>query len=61
MQLLISLAYPPTQTDNTPRPMLVAHCDYEFWPHGSMEMLLAYASLARVGDEHRSAVHQDLA
>ena len=56
--------YPPTQIDNTPRPcpMLVARCDYEFWPHESMEMpLRAYAWLARVGDEHRSAVHQDLA
>ena len=63
MQLLILLAYPPTQTDNTPRPcpMLVTRCDYEFWPHESTEMLLAYAWLARASDEHRSAVHQDLA
>ena len=64
MQFLILLAYPPTQTDNTPRPCptLVARCDYEFWPHESMEMpLQAYAWLARAGDEHRSAVHQDLA
>ena len=63
-QLLTLLAYPPTQTDNTPRPypMLVARCDYEFWPDESMEMpLQAYAWLARAGDEHRSAVHQDQA
>ena len=63
-QLLILLAYPPTQTDNTPRPrpMLVARCDYEFWPHGSMEMpLQAYAWLARAGDARRSAVYRDLA
>ena len=46
MQLLILLAYTPTQTDNTPRPfpMLVARCDHEFWLHesiGLMEMPLA--------------------
>jgi hypothetical protein len=49
MQLLILLAYPPTQTDSTPRPcpMLVARCDDEFWPHESMEMpLQAYADRA---------------
>jgi hypothetical protein len=64
MQLLILLAHPPAQTDNTPRPypMLVARCDYEFWLHESMEMpLQAYAWLARAGDEHRSAVRQDFA
>ena len=64
MQLLILLAYSPTRTDNTPRPgpMLGARCDYESWPHESMEIpLQAYAWLARVGDEHRSVVHQDLA
>jgi hypothetical protein len=63
MQLLILLAYPPTQTDNTTRlcPMLVARCDYALWPHESMEMpSQAYAWLARADDEHRSAVHQDL-
>src|SRR6476660_1968585 len=63
MQLLMLLAYPPTQTDNTSRPcpMLRARCDYEFWPHASMKMpLQAYAWLARAGDEHPSVVHQDL-
>jgi len=60
MQLLILLAYPPNQTDNIPRPcaMLGARCDYEPWPHASMEMpLQACAWLARAGDEHRSVVH----
>jgi hypothetical protein len=64
MQLLMMRAHPPTRTDNThrPCPTLVARCDYEFWPHESVKMpLQAYAWLARVGDEHRSAVHQDLA
>jgi hypothetical protein len=64
MHFLILLAYPPTQTDNTPRPrrMLVARCDCEFWPRESMEVpLQAYAWLARASDEHRPAVHQDLA
>jgi len=48
-QLLTLLAYPPTQTDNTPRPcpMLLARCDDEFWPDESMEMpLQAYADRA---------------
>lgn len=63
MQLLIIRAHPPTQTDNTPRPcsMLVARCAYELWPHEPTEIPLAYAWLARAGDEYRSAVHQDLA
>jgi hypothetical protein len=64
MRLLMLLAYPPTPTDNTPRPcpMLGARCDYEFWPHASMKMpLQAYAWLARADDEHRPVVHQDLA
>jgi hypothetical protein len=64
MQLSILLAYPPTQTNNTPHPcpILVTRCDCEFWLHASMETpLQAYAWLARAGDEHRSAVHQDLA
>jgi hypothetical protein len=62
--LLILLACPPTQIDNTPRPcpMLVGCCDYEVWPHESMEMpFRAYAWLERGGDENRLAVHQDLA
>ena len=38
MQLLILLAYQPTQTGNTLRlyPMLISRCDYEFWPHETM-------------------------
>ena len=49
--LLILLAYPPTQIDNTPRPcpMLVARCDYELWPHELMEMPLPGLRLARAG------------
>ena len=64
MQLLILLAYSPTQTDNTPRsgPMSGARCDCGSSPHESMEMpLQAYAWLARAGDEHRSVVHRALA
>jgi hypothetical protein len=63
MQLLILPGCRPTETDNTPRPrpMLLARCDGEFWPHKSMEALLpSYASLARAGDERRSAEHQDV-
>jgi hypothetical protein len=64
MQLLILLAYSPTQTYNTPRsgPMSGARCDCGSSPHESMEMpLQAYAWLARAGDEHRSVVHRALA
>jgi len=61
-QYLTLLVCPPTQAGNTHHPllMLLVRGEYGPQPHESMEPSFLYAWIARIDDEHRSAVDQDL-